>query len=191
MLCIPKQDCSAKPDASRHSHARRHRVPQGELRRSRKNSRDARFLQCEVFLGNLQLGRFSIAQRNLKLLSSGWEDHIKNRWTIEFHYLLENKHNTIKEAMKSQDAQATVDTKMGQTFELASLGLQERHNAEAVRQANVIKYLFIFASVMDLLCHLKHAEFAKHLQNNGRVVLWVDNVKDDNAYCAVVTDQSA
>ena len=44
---------------------------------------------------------------------------------------------------------------------------------------------------MDL-CHLKNAELAKHLQKyKGKDVLWGDNVKDEEGYWAIFTEQSA
>ena len=63
--------------------------------------------------------------------------------------------------------------------------------AEVVRQAkNDVRYVQ-FASLVDL-CHLKHAELAKHFPKcKGRVMLGRENVKDDNGYREVFAEQGA
>ena len=55
----------------------------------------------------------------------------------------------------------------------------------------MIRLVVYFTSLMDL-CHLKHAELAKHhQQHRGRFVHWEDNVKDDNGFKVFFTEQSA
>ena len=66
-----------------------------------------------------------------------------------------------------------------------------KSKTEVARQANKGGKTVHFANLMDL-CHLKNAELAKHHQKyKGRVVLREDNVKDEEGYWAVFTEQGA
>ena len=64
-----------------------------------------------------------------------------------------------------------------------------RSKSEVIRQAKKDGQTVHFAKLMDF-CHLKNAEVAKHVQKyKGQVVLRGDNVKDEEEYRAVFTEQ--
>ena len=66
-----------------------------------------------------------------------------------------------------------------------------KSKSEVVRQAMKDGKTVHFEHLMDL-CHLTNAELAKDLQKyKERVVLWGDNVKDEEGYRAVCTGQGA
>ena len=60
-----------------------------------------------------------------------------------------------------------------------------RPMSEVIRRAKKDGKTIHFANLMDV-CHLKSAELAKHFHKcKERVVLWEDNVQDEEGYRAV------
>ena len=118
-------------------------------------------------------------------------DHIAEKGYVEsFHYGLVHKLVSIQEGMKIPDATAAVDKEWDKLKNIPAWDVKKaRSQAEVVIQAKMNAKTVHFANLMDL-CNLKNAGLAKHLQKNkARVVLREDNVKDEEGYRAVFTEQ--
>ena len=108
-------------------------------------------------------------------------DHIAEKGYVgSFHYGLVHKPVSVQEAMEIPEAKAAVDKEWCKLIQkiIAWDVKKVRSKSEVIHQAKKDGKPVHFANLMDL-GHVKNAELAKHLQNYiGRVVLWVDNVKD-------------
>ena len=108
-------------------------------------------------------------------------DHIAEKEYVgSFHYGLVHTPVSIQETMKIPEARAAVDKAWNKSKAILVLDVKNvRPKSEVIRQAKKDGQSVQVARVMDI-CHLKNAEFAKHLQMyKKRDVLREDNAKDE------------
>ena len=111
----------------------------------------------------------------------------------EFHYGLGHKPSTVEEAVNIAEVKAVVDQYWNELENLLALDFKKVKQRLKWFDRQYITEYFSSLHLTWIFAIWKHAELANHLQRSvkGRIVLWVDTVKDDSGYIALITEQGA